>query len=127
MKKALAIVLVSVLAVALLVGCVRVSVNPLVGKYTLVSLRVEGVPISASLLAQEGMRPEQIYIELKADGTFMLSLSGIIPGADLEGEYTVKEGVLSLHSDGELLYTGTIEERKIILDMEGIPFIFEEV
>jgi len=118
MKKTLAIILVILFGIALLTGC-----NSLSGRYTLISMDLDGEDIT-ELFSILGIDINDIYLEFTSDGKFVMDMSAIYSGRT-EGTYTVSGNTLTLTSNGDDVIA-IIQGSKIIIDDDDSQAIFEK-
>jgi len=141
LKKYLSTVLAIILIIFVLTGCGLNRIMPkpvprdaqaaqesydasLAGKYILVSWEDKNGDY-LSYLIYNGIRPENVYLELRSDGTYIWDLSALEMGID-KGTYKVTDGVtLTLAYDGgeDVL---TIADGRLYLKEESDILVFEK-
>jgi len=118
MKKTLAIILVLLFSVALLTGC-----GGLTGRYTLVSMGLDGDDIT-EMFTFLGIDINDIYLEFTSDGKFVMDMTAIYSGR-MEGTYTVSGNKVTLTSNGEDVI-GIIHGNRITIDEDENKAVFEK-
>ena len=114
MKKLMAIVLVLVMALSI---CACGSKSNDAGKYIFSSMESEGQVYNAEDLSALGLDGGSMYIELRTDGTAVISLLG----ETMEG--TWKPGSITIDGDTEEY---TIDGKMLTLANEGEKISFEK-
>ena len=126
MKKTLSIVLAVVMVLAVFTACGSngedSADNSVVGTWKATQVEAAGVQVSLEDFAQSTGTELAISIELRADGTFSMSMNDEVQG---EGTYEVKGNTVALTADGATL-NATLEDGKMTIDASGSKVILEK-
>ena len=112
------VVLTALLSLVLLTACGKAT-----GKYKFKSLSSEGSTMTAEAISSMGgIDASQMYLELKADGTFTMN----VPGEDAaSGKWSQSGSKITLTAEDETI-EGTLKGKTITISEGSMSMVFEK-